>query len=339
MMREYLPFVRSLRHRLQPRLRGRRLPLVLALLGLLGLAAGARAEPLPSLRLSVLQFGTAHWELDHLKRQGLDRANGFDLEVRLVADVPASRLAITAGSADGAVSDLLWAQTRHEAGTSYAFVPFSAQIGEVVVSEDSAIRQLADLAGRRLGVAGGPEGQGWRLLQQGARAQGLDLSTQVEVQFAAPPLLNQALRRGQVDAVLTFWHFAARLRGEGGVRTAFTLDQLLPTAGLQPDLPVLGYLFPAAWAESQAELLGRFQRALGETKRQLAERPEAWDAIRPLMRAGDDAVFAALRDSFIAGIPAPLDAATVDQLRQLLVLTGADPARLMPGRLFLRPRP
>ncbi len=45
-------------------------------------------------------------------------------------------------------------------------------------------------------------------------------------------------------------------------------------------------------------------------------------------------MFAALRDSFVAGIPQPLDAARVADLQRLLVLTGSDPARLMPAALF-----
>lgn len=311
----------------------RALRLLLGAACLLLLAAPVRAE-LPTLSLAVLQFGTAHWELDHLKRQGLDQANGFRLEVRLVADVPASRLAVTSGSAQGTVSDLLWAQARHEAGASFVFMPFSSQIGEVVVPEGSDIRELSALAGKRLGVAGGPEGQAWLLLARVAREQGLDLARQATVQFAAPPLLGQSLRRGQVDALLTFWHFAARMRGEGGVRTAFTLDELLAGAGLTPDLPVLGYLFPEPWARDHGELLVRFQRALAETKRQLAENPEAWDALRPLMRAEDEAVFEALRAGFVAGIPGPLTEDGVEALRELLVLTGTEPERLMPASLF-----
>lgn len=312
--------------------------LVLASLLML-FTATAQAGERPVLRLSVLQFGTAHWELDHMARQGLDKAHGFDLQVRLVADVPASRLAVTSGSADGAVSDVLWAQARHEAGTSYLFVPFSSQIGEVMVAEGSATQTLSDLVGKRIGVAGGPDGQGWLLLQRAAAEEGIDLSRQAKVQFGAPPLLGQALRRGQVDALLTYWHFAARMRGEGGVSTAFTMDELLGDAGLTPDLPVLGYLFPAAWAEGNAEVIERFARALSETKEQLAGHAEHWLAIRPLMRADSDAVFEALRDSFIAGIPEPLSAANVEQLQALLLATGADPERLMPERLFHQARP
>ena len=292
------------------------------------------AQPLPVLTLSVLQFGTPHWELDHLKRHGLDKANGFDLEVRLVADLPASRLALSSGSVDGAVSDLLWAQARYEAGMAYRYLPFSSQIGEVLVNDGSPIRTLADLRGKRIGVAGGPDGLGWQLLQQVAAGQGIDLAREATVQYAAPPLLSQALRRGQVDALLTFWHFSARLRGEGGVRIAFGLADLIGTLGLDPDLPVLGYLFPQAWASEHDDLLQRFSRALRETKDQLASQPDLWQEIRPLMRADNDAVFAALHDSFVEGIPQPLDAARIAALHRLLLLTGAEAEKLMPAALF-----
>ena len=306
------------------------------LLAMLPLFAQAQGEtqPLPVLTLSVLQFGTPHWELDHLKRHNLDRANGFELKVRLVADLPASRLALSSGSVDGAVSDLLWAQARYEAGTAYRYLPFSSQIGEVLVSDASDIRTLADLRGKRIGVAGGPDGLGWQLLQQLAARQGIDLAREATVQYAAPPLLSQALRRGQVDALLTFWHFSARLRGEGGVHAAFGLNELVGTLSLDPDLPVLGYLFPQAWANAHGDLLERFASALRQTKDELASQPDRWQAIRPLMRADNDAVFAALHDSFVEGIPQPLDEARITALQRLLVLTGAKQGQLMPAALF-----
>ncbi len=313
------------------------------LFGLLTLASvGAMAQTpaaLPVLTLSVLQFGTPHWELEHLQRRQLDRANGFQLKVRLVADLPASRLAVTSGSVDGAVGDLLWTQARHVAGTSHLYLPFSSQIGEILVPEGSDIRQLADLAGKRIGVAGGPDGLGWRLLQEAASRQGIDLSRSAEIQFAAPPLLGQALRRGQVDALLTYWHFAARMKGEGGVRQAFAMHDLLTDLGLQPDQAVLGYVFPLAWAEANRPLLDAFARALQQTKQELAQTPAYWDDIRALLRADDEAVFAELRSAFIAGTPRPLDDARIAELQRLLVLTGADPARLMQAELFYRAQP
>jgi NitT/TauT family transport system substrate-binding protein len=52
------------------------------------------------------------------------------------------------------------------------------------------------------------------------------------------------------------------------------------------------------------------------------------------MRADEDGVFAALRDSFLAGIPQPLDEPRIADLQRLLALTGADPAKLMPAASF-----
>lgn len=310
----------------------------LLVLWLLACSWQAVAAERPVLRLGVLQFGTAHWELDHLKRRGLDQANGFDLEVRLLADLPASRLALVSGSVDGIVGDLLWAQSRFAAGAPLLFVPFSSRLGEVVVPEHSDIATLADLPGKRLGVAGGPDGYAWQLLQRAARRQGVDLAS-THVQFAAPPLLDQALRRGQLDAVLTFWHFAARLRGEGGVRSAFGMRELLLANGAEADLPMLGYLFAQPWAERHGELLQRFERAVRQAKRQLADDPQAWQAVRPLMRAGDEAVFAALREAFVAGTPAPLDAPRIAAL-QALLRAGADRQQaVMPAALFFQAGP
>lgn len=313
------------------------------LFGLLTLASvGAMAQTpatLPELTLSVLQFGTPHWELEHLQRRQLDRANGFELKVRLVADLPASRLAVTSGSVDGAVGDLLWTQARHAAGTSHLYLPFSSQIGEIMVPEGSDIRQLSDLVGKRIGVAGGPDGLGWRLLQEAASRQGIDLSRSAEIQFAAPPLLGQALRREQVDALLTYWHFAARMKGEGGVRQAFAMQDLLTDLGLQPDQAVLGYVFPQPWAEANRPLLDAFARALQQTKQELAQTPAYWNDIRPLLRADDEAVFDELRRAFIEGTPQPLDDARIAELQRLLVLTGTDPARVMPAELFYRAKP
>ncbi|MDX1598627.1 MAG: ABC transporter substrate-binding protein, partial [Marinobacter sp.] len=212
----------------------------------------------PKLSISVLQFGTAHWELDHLLHRGLDRKHGYQLALTPVANLPASRLAVTSGSVNGAVADLLWAQSRYQSGAPYQYLPFSSQIGDIVVSDSSAIQSVADLAGKRIGVAGGPDSKGWILLQKVAAQQGLNLAGSANVQFAAPPLLNQALKRGQVDVIVTYWHFAARLKGEGGWRSAFRMADLLAALKLDTNLPVLGYVFPAGWAREHQALLRRF---------------------------------------------------------------------------------
>ncbi|MDI5985857.1 ABC transporter substrate-binding protein [Halomonas sp. M4R5S39] len=296
----------------------------------------AIAGEVPVLRLSVLQFGTAHWELDHIQRHGLDRQAGFELEVRLVAHLPASRIAVSSGDVQGAVVDLMWAQARYEQGEPYLYLPFSSSIGEILVAEDSEIDSIVDLRGRRIGVAGGPDSKGWVLLKRVAADRGLDLEREAEVSYAAPPLLDEALRRGRIDVLVTYWHFAARLKAAGGVRTAWQMAALLDALSLDRDLPVLGYVFREEWVREHHDLLDRFAGSLVEAKQQLAEEPSHWAAIRPLMRVENEADFEALRQGFIAGTPAALDARRIADLQRLLVLTGASPDRVLPERLFYR---
>ncbi len=309
----------------------------------LGSPAQARADGLesglPELSVSVLQFGTAHWELDHIVHQQLDRKHGYRLVLRAVANLSASHLAVVSGSANGAVADLLWAQSRYEAGNPYLYLPFSSHIGDIVVPESSDVRDLADLQGLRIGVAGGPESKGWVLLRKVASRQGIDLAGSTEVQFAAPPLLNQGLKRGQMDAIVTYWHFAARLKGQGGWRSAFSMAELLAAMEMDVNLPVLGYVFPEKWATRHADLIDRFASSVAEAKAELAARASAWDRLRPLLRNPETGVFNALRDGFIAGIPEPLTDDRIANLRELLVLTGTDAGLLMPERLFYRQPP
>ena len=94
---------------------------------------------------------------------------------------------------------------------------------QVYTQADSDIKEMKDLAGKRIGIAGGPDSKGWILLKKVAQRQGINLEESAQLQFAAPPLLSQALKRGQVDVIVTYWHFAARLRGEGGWRHAMCL--------------------------------------------------------------------------------------------------------------------
>ncbi|GGC62558.1 ABC transporter substrate-binding protein [Marinobacter halophilus] len=298
-----------------------------------------REQPLPTLSISVLQFGTAHWELDHIQHRRLDREHGYRLDLKLVANLPASRLAVTSGSVNGAVADLLWAQARYQAGTAYQFVPFSSQIGDIVVAERSDIHSVQDLADKRIGVAGGPDSKGWVLLQQVAAAQGLDITADASVQFAAPPLLSQALKRGQVDVIITYWHFSARLRGEGGWRSAFRMADLLTALALDPDLPVLGYVFADQWAKDNARLVERFANSLTQAKAELAAMPSHWERLRPLMGNPGDGVFVELRDGFVAGTPANLTADRLSDLRRLLVLAGASEESVMGEALFYRSQP
>ncbi|MFW1677755.1 ABC transporter substrate-binding protein [Pontibacter sp. JAM-7] len=269
------------------------------------------ASQLPVVRVAVLQSGTVNWELQYILNQQIDRAHGFKLEMQKMASLSAAKLALTSGGADLVVSDWLWAGKRNNAGANLRFIPFSSQIGSVLLPPDSKITSLTDLRGKKIGVAGGPMNKSWVLLQAAAKAQGVDLRQEAEIQFGAPPLLSQALRRGQVDLLATFWHYGARLETEG-YKPMVSMQQLMHDLGMKSGLPILGYLFNADFAQRSPTAVAGFAAAITEAKQRLAADDAEWAEIRPLMNAESEEIFQALKAGYLQGTPGVLSEQQVD---------------------------
>ncbi|RDE25224.1 ABC transporter substrate-binding protein [Motiliproteus coralliicola] len=272
-----------------------------------------------SIRVAALKFGTLNWELNTIKEQGLDQAQGFDLHVIPLAGLSATRTALLSGSADVIVADWIWVNRQRQQGQALQFMPFSTAIGKVVLARDSAIRSLEDLRGKRLGIAGGAASKGWLLLQARAQQLGVDLKVETEQQFGAPPLLNAALEQGRIDAIVTFWHYAARFEAKG-YPILTDLKSISAELGLRTDLPMLGFVFKQAWAEQYPQLVAGLHRASTDAKTYLQQQQAGWRSLRPMMKAGDDQVFEQLRLGYLAGIPGPIKTEQVDDAARMFAL-------------------
>jgi NitT/TauT family transport system substrate-binding protein len=276
-----------------------------------------------TLRVGLVSFGTAAWEIDTLRRHGLDHDLGVELKTVDLADPAAGEIALQADGVDVIVTDWLWVSRQRHAGQHIVFVPHSTAIGEILVPAGSPLTRLSDLPGKRLGVAGGPLDKSWLLLRAYSRETlGGDLGDTVEVQFGAPPLLSQELVKGRLDAVLTFWPFAARLEAQG-YRPLASMAEVMEGLGFSPPVPMLGYAFSESWIAAHGEAARRFIAALAQADRLMKEDTD-WTALKPLTGAPDDATLAALRKRFLAGVvtdPAS-GAAAAGKLYALLASVG-----------------
>ena len=133
------------------------------ILGLTLTAVSYAADPV--IKVGVLKFGTVNWELKAMKHHGLDKANGFELEIVPFAGGDATRIALLGGEVDVIVSDWLWVSRQRSDGKDMTFVPYSSSVGSIMVKGDSDIQKFADLEGKKIGVAGGPLDKSWLLLQ------------------------------------------------------------------------------------------------------------------------------------------------------------------------------
>jgi NitT/TauT family transport system substrate-binding protein len=261
----------------------------------------APAQDLGTIKVGVLEFGTVNWELDVIKHHGLDRERHFTLEVQGFGSGEATNVALQGEAVDAIVDDYFWVSRQRSDGQLLTFVPFSSTVGAVMVPPDSDIASLTDLKGKKLGVAGGPLDKSWLLLQAlAAKRHGMDLAAEVEPVYGAPPLLNEKVQDGELDAVLNYWHYAARLDAKG-FRQVVGIEQALGELGAATVPPQLGFVFYQFFVDEHPELVAAFADA-SRTAKELLQNDAEWERIRPLTRAEDDATFEAIKRRYREGI-------------------------------------
>jgi len=281
------------------------------------LLVGAAASAEPSVRVGALRYGTLSWQLDVIAKHGLDRKEGILIEPLELAATPATQLALQAGRVDVIVSDWLWVSRQRAEGGDLTFIPFSSAVGALIVPAASPIRDVAGLAGQRLGIAGSAIDKSWLVLRLFARTQfGLDLDAHVQKSFGAPPLLSQELAAGRLDAVLTYWPFAAKLEA-GGMRRLLSVADALAALELPRDLPLNGYVVSTPWATENQAALDGFIAASRAANEILAASDAEWDRIAPLTGAADTAELIRLREAYRDGIPRHWGAAERDAAARL----------------------
>lgn len=238
------------------------------------------------IRIGVLASGTFDWELAAMRNEGLLDNNPFVLETVSLANPQAGKVAFQAGKVDMIVSDWLWVSSMRAQGNDYTFYPYSASVGGLLVPADSQVTQLSDLQGKKLGVAGGELDKNWSLLQALGLKQGLNLDQSVEKVFAAPPILNQQLSAKRIDALLTYWQFAAHLEAEG-YRQLMSGEDIIRALGIKESVPSLGYVFRQSWADQHKSALQRFLRDAKTAKDNLCDSDQSWEKIAALVQAND----------------------------------------------------
>lgn len=264
--------------------------------------ASHRAEAAAEVRLGVLKFGTVSWELDTIAFHKLDEAQGLKLVVTPFAGEDATNVALQAGAVDMIVSDWLWVSRQRSEGGDLTQASYSTAVGALMVKPDSPIKTLADVKGKKIGVAGGPLDKSWLLLRALAqRDDKLDLAKENEVVFGAPPLLAEKVKSDELDATLNFWHFCARLEAEG-FRRIISAQEASMALGASGPVSALGYVFHEAWAKQNPGLVAGFLKASHAAKQILAKSEEEWARLQPLIKA-EGKTLETLRDRYREGIP------------------------------------
>jgi NitT/TauT family transport system substrate-binding protein len=307
------------------------------------LAAVASATAADRIRLAVQKTGTLAWELDVIRAHGLDRKLDLQIETTELASTEAGKIALKGGSADVILSDWLWVARERSLGDDLVFYPSSSTLGAVMVRGQSPIREIADLKGKKLAVAGGPLDKSWLLLQALARRSGLDLKKQATIVYGAPPLLSEKALQGETDATLTYWNFCADLESKG-LKRAIAMGDVMQGLGAKGPIAIVGYTFDGGWAARNRSTIDRFLDATRQAKEILAASEPEWQRLARRIGTTDSGALAIHRQRYGEGIARRALADEEADARALyLVLAeigGAElvgPARELAPGTFYRP--
>ena len=272
----------------------------LALVAYACLASGAEAAD--HLRIAIQKTGTAAWEIAVIKARGLDKSANLDIETVELASTEAGKVALEGGAVDIVVGDWLWAARERALGDKLLFKPYSTALGAVMAPKDSPVHAVVDLAGRSIGVAGGPLDKSWLMLRAAALGAGLDLAKDARPSYGAPPLIAEKLAQGETETALEYWNFSADLE-QRGFRRAIDMADVEKTLGASGPVAMTGYLFSEGFAAANKDALRRFFAAAAEARKILGEDLGAWAPIKARLRLKDDAALAVYRQRYLEGVP------------------------------------
>jgi NitT/TauT family transport system substrate-binding protein len=276
---------------------------IIMLVALCGWLTATCAAETPTIRIGVQVNGTLAWELAVMQAGETIKNAGFKIESQELANAEAGKIALQADSVDMIVSDWIWVSRMRSDGVDFTFYPYSTTSGALMVPEKSAVRtikELKELKGKRLGIAGGELDKNWLLLQAIANQQQVNLSDSVEKIYGAPPLITEQLKQGRIDAALVYWHYAASLEAHG-FRQVIDGKGILRELGISEIVPAIGYVVKKSWAEQNKKALSAFFKAAAEAKTSICTTDAGWAKVLPLLHDNNPTVQKNLRQGYCEG--------------------------------------
>lgn len=301
---------------------------VVALAGFMLFSPLAAAQSPHIVRVGLQASGTFSWVLHAIEYFGIDKELGLQVDAVTYATKEATELALMAGDVDVTVDDFVNVVLMRSRGVPVrAVYPYSLALGGLIVRSDSDIHSIDDLRGKVIAAASLSDKSLLILRVLATSRYGFDPQFDSETIAAAAPLMTELARRGEVDAVLPFWHFAARMIGSGEFREIATVHEMLDEMGLSSDLPNLVVL---ANDNMDRATLATFLRAMDTATARMKQDDGIWDSIltEGLYSLPDESLMASVRERWEVSLPSQWNDDIVDGLvelvEQMVAVAGAE---------------
>lgn len=239
-------------------------------------------ETLPVLRAAFETTGSGRWLMQTIVGHAFDVANGFRLELALSDDgvkggLQATEAKLVAGEIDFIDTDWLSIARCRQAGLPITgAVPYGAIFGGLIAPASGAVRALADMPGKTIGVVRRLD-KNWLLLRAACKlSEGFDPEWVCRVvETGSKTTLRERLCNGELDAALLFWHQVPELVEGGEFREVCDMLELLPVLGVR-NVPSTFFVFHDALIAANPALVQGFSSALRAAHEVLREDTAAW---------------------------------------------------------------
>ncbi len=213
-----------------------------------------------------LRIGVNAWPAFDLlwiaQHEGYFEEEGVEVRLLDFEGLADSRLALDRGMLDGictTATDLAFSRAKPR-----AVWVFDRSLGGDALVAGAAVRDLADLRGRRIGLE--PDSVNRLVLQSAPRSVGLDLSD-VQLQSMGQLVAEEQFRAGELDAVITYPPVLARLEELPGVRRLYDSSKMS-----SPIYDIIA--FRPEVIEARAEDIAAVQRAYWRARQLYQQRPD-----------------------------------------------------------------
>jgi len=232
-----------------------------------------------------------------IQRYGLDKKYGIAIEIVDYATPGQQYTLLRSNAVDIAGGNFVDLLRQRRAGAAIkAIHGFEGYGNPIVTKPDSGISSFSDLKGRKVGNFG-TTFLDWLIVRAaGRKIYNIDIEKEATLVQGAPPLLNQLLARGEVDAALQFTPNTVTpvLRGQQKVVT--DVRALMDQAGFDANSFYLHWIIREAWVDANPKLAVALSEMLNEAYAKLRTDDELWPTLTAKIGITEPALVAAYRD-------------------------------------------
>lgn len=263
-------------------------------------AAPAKASAQPAkIRLAIMK-GQQMFPIMVMEELGLAKKYGFVLEQKAAASPDAINVLIISKDVDVALNAWPEAIRFRAKGVNILNVyPLARFINMVLVKNESPLKTLEDVKGKKLGTFYAPTSVTSAIFRvAGLKYYGFDPYKDTNLQQAAKPLLIGLMDKGEVDAIYLSEPEVSQMLATGKYRALAQIRDIYDTKAGGADVPLqLVVQMQQEFTEKNPETAKAFVAAFQESVRYIKNNPNVWKKLAAEVNISDPKAADLLRDS------------------------------------------